>query len=146
MTYLQYQQGLSAQPIIQVASLFLASLNCGGCKNMAESDKLPPAIGALKKRIVCECPGILWDQADISQQTFEEGLPQGHKSSAQNNNRCPIAPKSTIEMVRCQCKTECRTKNLTCNDLCLCITLCNNDKNSNTECHAWVAESVGYGG
>ena len=47
------------------------------------------------------------------------------------------APKAIIEMVSCQCKRDCssarcscRTKNLSCTDLCQCGTACQNDEDT----------------
>lgn len=54
----------------------------------------------------------------------------------------PPAPEAIIEMVRCQCKSDCssqrcscRSKNLRCTDLCLCTNQCENDEDSQADIH-----------
>ena len=52
------------------------------------------------------------------------------------------APKAIVEMIRCQCiadccsaRCSCRTKNLTCKDLCQCGSQCQNDEDSQNNTH-----------
>ena len=118
------------------------------CKNMAENDKLPPTVGALRQHIMrVHIQAYVWGQAAISQQTFLDPLKNGfHKDTSGQLKPTTTdilpAPKAIIEMIRCQCKTECssqrcscRAKNLTCTDLCMCSTSCENDEDSNIERH-----------
>ena len=105
------------------------------CKHMAEGDKLPPTLGALKQHILrAHIQARVWGQADIAQQEFMDPLENGFYKD-NNDYMQPIrteslpAPEAIIEMVRCQCKTDCsshrcscRSKELSCTDLCLCST------------------------
>ncbi len=116
------------------------------CKNMAENDRLPPTVGALRQHIMrVHIQAYVWGQSAISQQTFLDPLKNGyHKDTCDQLKPTTTdilpAAKAIIEMVRCQCKTECssqrcscRAKNLTCTDLCMCSTSCQNDEDSNIE-------------
>ena len=111
------------------------------CKNMAESTKLPPTLGALKQHILrvhVQCN--VWGQSDVFHQEFLDPLQNGFYKEASGEVK-PMttdvlpAPKSIIEMVRCQCKTDCSSKrcscraaNLPCTDLCNCDSdQCEND-------------------
>lgn len=116
------------------------------CKNMAENDRLPPTVGALRQHIMrVHIQAYVWGQAAISQQTFLDPLKNGyHKDTCDQLKPTTTdilpAPKAILEMVRCQCKTDCssqrcscRAKNLTCSDLCMCSTSCENDEDSHIE-------------
>ena len=86
------------------------------CKHMAESDKLPPTIGALRQHVMrVHIQARVWGQASIALQD----------------------PQAIIKMVSCQCKTDCtsgrcscRTQNLSCTDLCQCDSECQNDEDT----------------
>jgi len=114
------------------------------CKNMAENDRLPPTVGALRQHIMrVHIQAYVWGQAAVSHQTFLDPLKHGyHKDTCGQLKPTTTdvlpAPMAVIEMVRCQCKTDCssqrcscRGKNLTCTDLCMCSTSCENDEDSN---------------
>lgn len=114
------------------------------CKHLAESDKLPPTLGALEQHIKRVCvQSRVWSQADVPQQQPCDPLENGYYQD-EHGQLLPVttnilpAPKAIIEMVRCQCKTNCssqrcscRSKSLSCTDLCLCGTECENDSDSN---------------
>jgi len=112
------------------------------CENMAENDRLRPTVGALRQRIMrvhiqaCVGPSCHFSP-DISW-SIKTWLPQGQLKPT-TTDVLP-APKAIIEMVRCQCKTDCSSqrcsccaKNLTCTHLCMCSTSCENDEDSNIE-------------
>ena len=111
------------------------------CKYMAESEKLPPTLGALKQHILrAHVQGRVWGQAAVPQQELLDPLQNGYHSDSDDGQLQPTttdvppATKAIVEMVRCQCKgncssnrCSCKSKNLPCTDLCLCNTLCEND-------------------
>ena len=110
------------------------------CKHMAESEKLPPTIGALKQHILrMHIQARVWGQARIAQQEFLDPLQNGFYKDTHGQFKPATtdvlpAPDSIIEMVICQCKKDClsqrcscKSKNLPCTDLCQCSTLCEND-------------------
>jgi len=113
------------------------------CKHMAESDRLPPTMGALKQHILrVHVQARVWGQASIAHQTFVDPLKNGFFQDA-NGNLMPHttddlpAPNAIIEMVSCHCKGDCSTRrcgcrshNLACTDLCSCNTECQNDDDS----------------
>ena len=113
------------------------------CKHMAESDKLPPTLGALKQHILrAHIQAIVWGQASIAWQEFLDPLQNGFYKDKDGKVK-PVtseilpAPAAIIEMIRCQCKTDCssnrcscRSMDLTCTDLCQCSTQCQNDEDS----------------
>ena len=114
------------------------------CKHMAESDKLPPTIGALKQLILrVHIQTRVWGQAAIPQQDpqlnpLENGFFKDKDGQLKPTTTEVLpAPKAIVEMVRCQCKSDCssarcscRTKNLSCTDLCQCGSQCENDEDS----------------
>jgi len=118
-------------------------------KHMAESDKLPPTIGALKQHILrVHIQARVWGQAAIAHQDAQlDPLENGYFKDADGRLRPTTtdvlpAPKAIVEMVRCQCKADCssarcscRTKNLTCTDLCQCGSQCQNDEDSQNNAH-----------
>ena len=106
------------------------------CKHMAESDKLPPTLGALRQHVLrVHIQARVWGQASISLQDSQmDPLQNGyHKESDSQlkptmTNALP-APEAIIEMVSCQCKRDCfsarcscRKNNLSCTDLCQCVS------------------------
>src|SRR6218665_1918114 len=106
---------------------------------MAESDKLPPTLGALRQHVQAR----VWGQASIAmQQPQFYPLQNGYykESDGQLKSTMPDAlpaPKAIIEMVSCHCKTycssarcSCRTNNLSCTDLCRCGSECQNDEDT----------------
>ena len=117
------------------------------CKHLAESNKLPPTIGALVEHIErVRVQSRVWCQATVMWQELFDPLEHGYY---QNNNshilpvttKVPPASQAIVELVRCQCKGNCSTQrcscrrnNLTCTDLCLCGTDCENDADCNSEC------------
>ncbi|KAL8561272.1 hypothetical protein ACOMHN_047127 [Nucella lapillus] len=118
-------------------------------KHMAESDKLPPTIGALKQHILrVHIQARVWGQAAIAHQDAQlDPLENGYFKDADGRLKPTTtdvlpAPKAIVEMVRCQCKADCssarcscRTKNLTCTDLCQCGSQCQNDEDSQNNAH-----------
>ena len=114
------------------------------CKNMAESNRLPPTLGALKQHIIrVHIQASVWEHASIAQQEFLDPLQNGLCKYA-NGDLVPHttdalpAPKAIIEMVNCHCKGNCssqrygcRSHNLPCTELCLCSTVCQNDDDYN---------------
>ena len=113
------------------------------CKHMAESDKLPPTNGALIQHVHrVHIQARIWGQASIPQQELMDPLQHGYFRDT-NGQLNPLmtdvlpAPEAILDMVRCQCKADClskrcscQAKDLTCTDLCLCSSLCNNDEDS----------------
>ena len=112
------------------------------CKHMVESDKLPPTPCALKQHILgVQIQATVWRQASVAQQKFLDPLKHGFYKdtglmSPVTTDVLP-APKAIIEIVRCRCRGDCstarcscRAKNLSCTDLCLCGTECQNDEAS----------------
>ena len=111
------------------------------CKYMAESEKLPPTLGALKQHILrAHVQGRVWGQAAVPQQELLDPLQNGYHSDSDDGQLQPTttdvppAPEAIMEMVRCQCKgncssnrCSCKSKNLPCTDLCLCNTQCEHD-------------------
>ncbi|XP_045128685.1 uncharacterized protein LOC123514692 [Portunus trituberculatus] len=118
------------------------------CKYMADSDKLPPTVGALKQHILrAHAQARVWDQAAIPQQELLDPLENGYYKDNKGmmkpiTTEVPPAPEAIIEMVRCHCKSDCssqrcscRSKNLRCTDLCLCTNQCENDEDSQADIH-----------
>ena len=113
------------------------------CKHMAESNMLPSTSGTLKQHIL-----RVHVQATICHNTTLSPLQNGFCKYA-NGDRVSHttddlpAPKAIIEMVNCQyrgrCSSQrygCRAHNLSCIELCLCITHCQNDNDYNDIHHA----------
>ncbi len=114
------------------------------CKQLAESNKLPPTLGALEEHIKrVRLQSRVWCQATIMQQQPFEPLEFGYYKDT-DGQMLPVttkvlpAPQAIIELVRCQCKTDCSTQrcscrknNLSCTELCLCDTECTNDEDCN---------------
>ena len=110
---------------------------------MAEGDKLPPTLGALKQHILrAHVQARVWAQAATAQQDIPDPLQNGFYKDKDGHIK-PVttevlpAPAAIIEMVRCQCKTDCsrsrcscKGKDMTCTNLCLCGTDCQNDEDS----------------
>lgn len=104
------------------------------CKHMAESDKLPPTLGALRQhvlRVHIQARG--WGQANIALQDPQLDPLQNAYHKESDGQLKPTmtdalpAPKTIIEMASCQCKKDyssarcsCRTKNFSCIDLRQC--------------------------
>ena len=113
------------------------------CKHMAESEKLPPTIGALKQHILrAHVQARVWDQASLYNQELLDPKKNGYCLDNDGHlkpttTEFPPAPLAIVEMVRCQCKSGCSTNrcscksvNLPCTDLCLCSSVCENDADS----------------
>jgi len=110
------------------------------CKNLAESNKLPPTTGALEEHIErVRVQSRVWCQATVMWQQQFDPLKHGYHQD-EKGHILPIttkvlpAPQAIVELVRCQCKANCSTQrcscrrnDLTCTDLCLCGTDCEND-------------------
>ena len=109
------------------------------CKYMAESEKLPPTMGALKQHnlrthVQARLPipsRFRWThfRMAITRTTMDQLSP--------TTTDVPPPPKAIIEMVRCQCKgnctsnrCSCKSNNLRCTDLCMCNTHCENDEDT----------------
>ena len=103
------------------------------CKYLAESEKLPPTMGAPKQHILrTHGQARVWCQA-------AHGYHMDHDDDQLNptTTDVPPAPKSIIEMVRCQCKGNCTSNRCSCKsnnvpytDLCMCNTHCENDEDT----------------
>lgn len=118
------------------------------CKQLAESNKLPPTLGALEEHIKhVRLQSRVWYQATVMHQLPFEPLQFGYYKDT-NGQLLPVtmldlpAPQAIIELVRCQCKTNCSTlrcscrcNNLPCTELCLCGTddECTNDEDFHIE-------------
>ena len=81
---------------------------------MAESDKLPPTLGALKQHILrARVQARVWGQASVPQQNLLDPLENGYHRDSDDGQlkttttEVPPAPGSIVEMVRCQCKGNC---------------------------------------
>ena len=119
------------------------------CKYMAESDNLPPTMGALKQHILrTHVQARVWGQAAHPKQVpldpLQNGYHKDHDDGQLNptTTDVPPAPKAITEMARCQCKgnctsnrCSCKSNNLPCTDLCMCNTHCENNENTYYENH-----------
>ncbi len=111
------------------------------CKYMAESEKMPPTMGALKQHILrAHIEARVWGQAAVAEQKLLDPLKNGYYKDSSCENLKPTttdvlpAPEAIVELVRCQCKgncasnrCSCRFRDLPCTDLCLCSSQCEND-------------------
>ncbi|SMN02506.1 hypothetical protein SPONN_1209 [uncultured Candidatus Thioglobus sp.] len=86
------------------------------CKQLAESNKLPPTLGALEEHIDrVRLQSRVWCQATLVQQQPFEPLKFGYYKDT-GGQILPVttkilpAPQAIIELVRCQCKTNCSTQ------------------------------------
>ena len=118
------------------------------CKQMAESDKLPPTVGALRQHVIrVHIQARVWGQSTIALQDPQLdplSLRNGYHKESDGQLKPTMtdtlpAPKAIIEMVSCHCKTDCtsvrcscRTKNLSCTELCQCGSECQNDDTQDT--------------
>ena len=114
------------------------------CKYMAESEKLPPTMGALKQHILrTHVQARVWGQAAHPKQVPLDPLQNGYHKDDDDGQLNPTttdvppAPKAITEMVRCQCKgnctsnrCSCESNNLPCTDLCMCNTHCENEEDT----------------
>ena len=114
------------------------------CKQLAESNKLPPTLGALEEHIKrVRLQSRVWFQATVMQQQPFEPLNFGYYKDT-DSQMLPVttkvlpAPQAIIKLVRHQCKTNCskqrcscRRNKLPCIELCLCDTESSNDEDSN---------------
>ena len=110
------------------------------CKHLAESNKLPPTTGALEEHIErVRVQSRVWCQATVMWQQLFDPLKHGYHQD-DKGHILPIttkvlpAPQAIVELVRSHCKANCSTQrcscrrnDLTCTDLCLCGTDCEND-------------------
>ena len=113
------------------------------CKQFAESNKLPPTLGALEEHIKrVWLQSRVWFQATIMQKQSFEPLNFGYCKDT-DGQMLPVttkvlpAPQAMIKLVRCQCKTNCSTQRCSCRrnnlprtELCLCDTECSNDEDT----------------
>ena len=109
------------------------------CRNMAESDRLPPTFEALRQHILrAHVQARVWGQCHMSKQVFVDPLQNGFLKTSDGTIK-PVttnilpAPQAIIEMVRCHCKgvctshrCSCKAKKLQCTDICACGSLCQN--------------------
>ena len=91
------------------------------CKYMAESEKLPPTMGALKQHILrTHVQARVWGQAAHPKQVpldpLQNGYHKDHDEGQLNPTTAdvPPAPKAIIEMVRRQCKGNCTSNRCSC--------------------------------
>ena len=116
------------------------------CKKMAESEKLPPTLGSLVQHIHrVHVQSRTWGQASHAMQVTLDPIGHGYYKTTNGQivpktTNDPPAPEALVEMVRCQCKTNCTSqrcscqrKNLPCTDMCLCSTDCENDEDTHLE-------------
>lgn len=110
------------------------------CKHLAESNKLPPTVGALEEHIKrARVQSTVWFQATTMWQCFLDPLQNGYTENENGGiqsltTKVPPAPDAIIELVRCRCKTKCisqlcscRKHKLPCTELCSCGSECEND-------------------
>jgi len=111
------------------------------CKYMAETEKLPPTLGALKQHILrAHVQARVYGHVAIPQQELLDPLENGYHRDSNDGQLKPTitdvppAPEAIVKMVRCQCKGNCssnrclcKSGNLPYTDLCLCSTQCEND-------------------
>ena len=111
------------------------------CKHMAESDKLSPTLGALRQHVLrVHIQARAWGQAGIALRDPQLDPPQNgyHKESdgqlKPTTTDTLLAPKTIIEMVSCQCRTDCSSARCSCRtqntDLCQCGSECQNDEDT----------------
>ncbi len=114
------------------------------CKQLAESNKLPPTLGALEEHInYVRLQSRVWCQATVMQQQPLDPLQFGYYMDT-DGQLLPLttkvlpAPQAIIELVRCQCRTNCSTQrcscrrnNLSCTELCVWDIDCANDEDCN---------------
>lgn len=115
------------------------------CKHMAENDKMPPTLGALKEHVLrARLQSYIWGQASRSLQHNLDPLTNGYHVES-NGHIVPTtttmepAPNEVIEMVSCGCKKNCNSKRcscrsneLSCTDLCQCNEECQNNIDLNS--------------
>ena len=78
---------------------------------MAESEKLPPTLGALKQHILrARVQARVSGQAAAPQQELLDPLENGYHRDSDDGQlkptttEVPPAPKTVVKMARCQCK------------------------------------------
>jgi len=116
------------------------------CKHLAESTKLPPTTGSVDEHIErVHVQAVVWSQATVMWQHLLDPLKHGYHRDDHGNilpttTNVPPAPQAILELIRCQCKADCTTQrcsskrhNLTCTELCLCETDCENNVDCNAE-------------
>jgi len=88
---------------------------------MAQSDKLPPTLGALRQHVLrVHIQARVWGQASIALQDPQLDPLQNSYHKESDGQLKPTmtdalpAPKAIIEMVRCQCKTDCSFARCSC--------------------------------
>jgi len=88
---------------------------------MAESDKLPSTLGALRQHVLrVHIQARVWGQASIALQDPQlDPLQNGYHKEFDGQLKPTMtdtlpAPKAVIEMVRCQCKTDCSSARCSC--------------------------------
>ena len=156
------EEGDVTQDVRDVLSQFVCSLYCPKginitkipdlrwhlfCKYLAESNKLPPTVGSLTEHIDrVHVQARVWSQATEMWQHLLDPLTHGYYQDDNGTilpttTKVPPAPQAIVELVRCQCKAHCTTQrcsclkhNLSCTDLCLCGSDCENDADCNAEC------------
>ena len=113
------------------------------CKQITESDKLPPTFAAFKEHVLtAHVQARVWDQVDTAWQELLDPLLNGYYKDESGQLR-PIttkslpAPEAIIAMVRCKCKKDCtynrcscKLQALPCTELCHCGTDWQNDEDS----------------
>ena len=134
-----------------MVSIYLTFLNFDGIFSVRTWQRMTDFTQLLVHYGSVSCEYIS-KQAAISHQTFLDPLKRGyHRDACGQLKPTDVlpAPNAIIEMVRCQCNTDCslqrcscRAKNLTCTDLCMCSSSCENDKDSNIERQAHDSDDV----
>jgi len=88
------------------------------CQQLAESNKLPPTLGARQEHTKCvRLQSRVWCQATVMQQQPFDPLKFGDYTD-RGSQMLPVitkvlpAPQAIIELVRCQCKTNCSRQTL----------------------------------
>jgi len=89
--------------------------------DMAESEKLPLTLGALKQHILtAHVQARVWGQAAVPQQELLDPMENGYHRDSDDGQLQPAttdvppAPEPIVEMVRCQCKGNCSSNRCSC--------------------------------
>ena len=123
------EEGDVTQDVRDVLSQFVCSLYCPKginitkipdlrwhlfCKYLAESTKLPPTVGSLTEHIDrVHVQARVWSQATEMWQHLLDPLTHGYYQDDNGTilpttTKVPPAPQAIVELVRCQCKGQCK--------------------------------------
>ncbi len=108
------------------------------CKQMADSNMLPSTSGTLNQHILrVHVQASIYDNMTLG--PLQNGFCKDANGDLVSHTTDDLPPpKAIIEMVNCHCmgscssqRYGCRTHNIACIELCLCITDCQNDNDYN---------------